>query len=121
LKTNSEENPQKPSEIRAEPKGSASSGLSQTKAKTSSPISYLLSSSPEKKEPPPNARSNHPAFKGQRILVFDWMVEDLMRMLDPHGESFDLHEWFLPSTLGASNAGKFPRNATAARGSNRSR
>lgn len=41
-----------------------------------------------------NGRSNHPFFKGQRFVVFDWQLENLMRLLGPLTEDFDLHEWF---------------------------
>jgi uncharacterized protein YdaU (DUF1376 family) len=43
---------------------------------------------------PVDARSNHPVFKGQRFTIFDWQLEDLMRLLGPHSADFDLHQWF---------------------------
>lgn len=60
---------------------------------------------------PANMRSKHPIFQGQRIVVFDWMIEDLMRMLGPDTNGFDLHEWFftIDGEL-AKTAGVLPKN-----------
>jgi hypothetical protein len=46
------------------------------------------------KVPDVNGRSRHPIFKGQRIVVFDWQLEDLIRLLGTHADEFDLHAWF---------------------------
>lgn len=41
-----------------------------------------------------DARSKHPVFKGQRFVVFEWMLDDLRRLLGAAFETFDLHAWF---------------------------
>lgn len=40
------------------------------------------------------ARSKRPVFKGQRLTVFEFMLDDLRRMLGGNFEAFDVHEWF---------------------------
>src|SRR4026207_977671 len=40
------------------------------------------------------ARSKRPMCTGQRLTVFEWMVDSLMQMLGQHADGFDLHEWF---------------------------
>lgn len=46
------------------------------------------------KTPPTTARSKRPIFSGQRITVFEWMLDELMKMLGPLANDFDLDEWF---------------------------
>lgn len=41
-----------------------------------------------------DARSKRPIFKGQRLTVFEWMLDDLSRLLGRHTQDFDLHGWF---------------------------
>ncbi len=43
---------------------------------------------PDRREP--NARSKWPVFRGQRLVVFDWQLEDAMGLLGPHLEQFEL-------------------------------
>lgn len=73
---------------------------------SSSPISSLQIK--RRGPPPPDARSKHPAFRGQKLTVFDWQVEELTRMLDPHGETFDLHEWFFTLDKRCVDRGEIP-------------
>lgn len=47
-----------------------------------------------KKSPKPNGRSKHPIFQGQRFVVFDWMLEDIGRILGTHLDNFDIDAWF---------------------------
>lgn len=48
----------------------------------------------EKKEEPPGARSKWPIFKGQRLVVFDWMLEDCSNLVAPHVEAFGFDAFF---------------------------
>lgn len=48
--------------------------------------------SPE--EPRAHARSGRPIFKGQRLVVFEWQLDDCCQILGKHTNDFDLHEWF---------------------------
>ena len=42
----------------------------------------------------PSARSKRPVYLGTRIKVFEWQLDDLMRMLGAQATMFDLHQWF---------------------------
>ncbi len=46
------------------------------------------------RERKPNGRSNRPIFSGSRLTVFEFMLDDLAKMLGNYTESFDLHSWF---------------------------
>lgn len=59
-----------------------------------SPSPPLLSVPPPPVPDPAEARSKRPIFKGSRLVVFEWQFDDLRRMLGPHFDAFDVHEWF---------------------------
>lgn len=40
------------------------------------------------------ARSKRPIFTGQRLTVFEWQLDNCMKMLGPLTDDFDLHSWF---------------------------
>jgi hypothetical protein len=42
----------------------------------------------------PTARSKRPIFSGNRLVVFEWMFDDVVKMLAPYAEDFGLDEWF---------------------------
>jgi hypothetical protein len=42
----------------------------------------------------PTARSKRPIFTGQRLVVFEWMHDELSRLLGPHFVSFNVDEWY---------------------------
>lgn len=53
------------------------------------------------------ARSKRPMFCGQRFVVFDWQVEDLIRLLGSQClQAFDLHEWFFALDARAVQSGE---------------
>ena len=60
---------------------------------------------PPPKSPPLTARSKRPIFTGQRLTVFEWQLEDCLRTLGPHADTFDVHEWFFAVDAKALNEG----------------
>jgi hypothetical protein len=72
----------------------------------SSTASAIATATAKKEEPPSDARGKRPIFAGDRLVVFEWMLDDLMRMLGPHVERFDLHEWFFALDKRAVNSGQ---------------
>lgn len=46
------------------------------------------------KKPFTDARSRRPIFKGQRFVIFEWMLDDIRQVLGPYFEDFGLDEWF---------------------------
>lgn len=49
---------------------------------------------PDARGRPPLSRSKRPIFTGQRLTVFEWMLDDLMRILGKYADSFGIDEWF---------------------------
>ena len=43
---------------------------------------------------PTEARSKRPIFTSSRFVVFEWMLDDLRKLLGLHFEDFDVHAWF---------------------------
>jgi hypothetical protein len=53
----------------------------------------LLEKEPEKK-PFAEARSKRPIFVGQRLVVFEWMWDDIRKTLGNYTDDFNLDQWF---------------------------
>lgn len=41
-----------------------------------------------------NGRSKRPIYTGNRLVVFEWQLDDLMKILGPHVDDFELDQWF---------------------------
>lgn len=54
---------------------------------------------------PARARSKRPIFKATRFVVFEWMLDDLRKLLGPHFEAFDVHAWFYELSEQVDRAG----------------
>lgn len=56
---------------------------------------------PQKKKDAGGAtsRSNRPIFKGQRLVVFEWQLDDCVQVLGRQTDDFDLHAWFFALDL----------------------
>lgn len=61
--------------------------------KVQPPSPSPIALSPKEQEPPADARSKHPIYKGARLIVFEWMFDDLRKLLGPHFEDFGMDEW----------------------------
>jgi hypothetical protein len=53
----------------------------------------VLEKEPEKK-PFAEARSKRPIFVGQRLVVFEWMWDDIRKTLGNYTDDFNLDQWF---------------------------
>lgn len=51
------------------------------------------------------ARSKRPIFRSERFVVFEWMLDDLRKLLGPHFEAFDVHAWFFELAERANREG----------------
>ena len=42
----------------------------------------------------PTRYAKRPVYQSLRFAIFEWQVDELQRMLGPHADAFDLHQWF---------------------------
>lgn len=52
-----------------------------------------------------DTRSRRPIYQSDRFVVFDWMLDDLTRLLGSHTDTFDLHAFFDTLTQQSRSAG----------------
>jgi uncharacterized protein YdaU (DUF1376 family) len=95
---------QSASNARAMPEHVPEQSASNARAMRSRSGSEDVPSPPYSPPPPRNARampehmpehrSKRPIYTGHRLTVFEWQLDDLMKMLGKHADAFDLHQWF---------------------------
>jgi hypothetical protein len=67
------------------------------------PSGLKLSTERRKVQAPTTRGSTAPIFKGKRLRVLPWMLDELKRMLGPFADDFDLRAWFITADQLATN------------------
>lgn len=94
-----------PGEPLAAAVANSSSSLHSTASASAFALHSTAPASPPAKASAAEARSGRPIFKGQRLTVFEFMLDDLRRMLGAHFDAFDAHEWFYELDARAERSG----------------